>query len=30
MYREINEKERKWIDRLMNVDFKGKDILLKQ
>ncbi len=30
MYREINEKEQKWIDSLMNVEFYGRDILLKQ
>ncbi len=30
MYREINEKEQQWINSLMNVEFKGKDILLKQ
>ena len=30
MYRELYEKEQKWIDSLLAVDFKGKDILLKQ
>ncbi len=30
MYRKINEKEQQWIDSLMNVEFQGKDILLKQ
>lgn len=30
MYREINEKEKQWIDRLMSVGFEGRDILLKQ
>lgn len=30
MYRELYEKEQKWIDSLLSVDFKGKDILLKQ
>ena len=30
MYREINEKEQEWIDSLMNVEFYGRDILLKQ
>ena len=30
MYRELNEKEQQWIDSLLNVEFKGRDILLKQ
>lgn len=30
MYRELYEKEQNWIDSLLAVDFKGKDILLKQ
>ena len=30
MYRNINEKEQKWINSLMNVEFQGRDILLKQ
>lgn len=30
MYREINEKEQQWINCLMNVEFQGRDILLKQ
>lgn len=30
MYRELNEKEQQWIDSLMNVEFQGRDILLKQ
>lgn len=29
MYRKINEKMQ-WLDRLMNVEFKGRDILLQQ
>lgn len=29
MYRELNKKEQQWIDRLMNVEFQGRDILLK-
>ena len=30
MYRNINEKEQQWINRLMDVQFQGRDILLKQ
>lgn len=30
MYRKLNEKELLWIDRLMNVEFPGRDILLQQ
>lgn len=30
MYREINKKERQWIDCLMNAEFQGRDIILKQ
>lgn len=30
MYRNLNEKEQKWIKRLMNVEFQGRDILLRQ
>ena len=30
MYRNINEKEQKWINSLMNIEFQGRDILLKQ
>lgn len=30
MYRELNQKEQQWIDCLMNVEFQGRDILLKQ
>ena len=30
MYRNINEKEQKWINSLMNAEFQGRDILLKQ
>lgn len=30
MYRNIYEKERQWINRLLNVEFQGRDILLKQ
>lgn len=30
MYRNLNEKEQQWIDRLMNVEFQGRDILLQQ
>ena len=30
MYRNLNEKEQKWIKRLMNVEFQGRDILLQQ
>lgn len=30
MYRNIYEKEQQWINRLMDVEFRGRDILLKQ
>ena len=30
MYRKLNEKELQWIDRLMNAEFQGRDILLQQ
>lgn len=30
MYRELNEKELQWIDKLMDVEFQGRNILLKQ
>lgn len=30
MHRKLNEKEWQWIERLMNVEFRGRDILLKQ
>ena len=30
MYRNLNEKERLWIDSLMNAEFRGRDILLRQ
>lgn len=30
MYRKLFEREQKWIDSLMNVEFQGRDILLKQ
>lgn len=30
MYRKLYEREQRWIDRLMNVEFLGRDILLKQ
>ena len=30
MYRKLNKKEQQWIDSLMNAEFQGKDILLKQ
>lgn len=30
MYRDINEKEQRWIDTLMNVEFQGRDVLLQQ
>lgn len=30
MYRNLNEKEQKWLKRLMNVEFQGRDILLRQ
>ena len=30
MYRNIYEKEQQWISRLMDVEFQGKEILLKQ
>lgn len=30
MYRKLNEKELQWIDKLMDVEFQGKNILLKQ
>jgi len=30
MYRNLYEKEKQWIDSLLNVEFQGKDILLKQ
>lgn len=30
MYRKLNEKELQWIDRLMDVEFQGRDILLQQ
>ena len=30
MYRKFNEKELQWINSLMNIEFQGRDILLKQ
>ena len=30
MYRKLNEKEQQWIDRLMDVEFQGRDILRRQ
>lgn len=30
MYRNLNEKERQWVRSLLNVEFQGRDILLKQ
>ncbi len=30
MYRNLSEKERQWVKSLLNVEFQGKDILLKQ
>jgi hypothetical protein len=30
MYRKLNNKEKKWIDKLLDIDFKGRDILTKQ
>jgi len=30
MYRNLNNIEKKWIDKLLDVDFKGKDILAEQ
>lgn len=30
MYRQIGKKEEQWIKKLMSVDFKDKDILIKQ
>lgn len=30
MYRKLNEMEVYWIDKLMNVEFQGRDILLQQ
>lgn len=30
MYRKLNEKELQWIDKLMDVEFQGRNILLQQ
>lgn len=30
MYQKLCEREKKWINILLNIDFKGKDILMKQ
>ncbi len=30
MYRELNKKELQWIDKLMDVEFQGRNILLQQ
>lgn len=30
MYRKLNENELRWIDKLMDVEFQGRDILLQQ
>jgi hypothetical protein len=30
MYRDMNDMEREWIDKLLDVDLQGKDILMKQ
>ena len=30
MYRKLNTMEKKWLDKLLDTDFKGKDILVKQ
>lgn len=30
MYRMLNEKEQQWINSLMNIEFQGREILLKQ
>lgn len=30
MYRKLNENELRWIDRLMDVEFQGRDILIQQ
>lgn len=30
MYRNLCEKEQQWIDKIMDVEFQGRDILLKQ
>lgn len=30
MYRDLSNREQEWVDKLLSVDFKGKDILVKQ
>jgi len=30
MYRGLNIREQEWLDKLLNIEFKGKDILMKQ
>lgn len=30
MYRNLNEKERKWIEKILDIEFKGRETLLKQ
>ncbi len=30
MYRKLNEIERQWLDKLLTIDFKGKEILQRQ
>lgn len=30
MYRNLNEQERKWVEKILDIEFKGRETLLKQ